>query len=122
MLSFPDRKIVSFFASLAERSSIAKSLFPRSALFRTRAFACPSREGTGHRETNDEIVETLRDLREHRVDVVTIGQHLQPSAKHAKIDWRVDPDEFRWFREQARRSASARSSCPLVRSSYRADR
>ena len=51
-------------------------------------------------ETNDEVVETLRDLREHGVDVVTIGQYLQPSAKHAKIDRWVHPDEFRWFREQ----------------------
>ena len=51
-------------------------------------------------ETNDEVVETMRDLREHGVDVVTIGQYLQPSAQHAKIDRWVHPDEFRWFREQ----------------------
>ena len=37
-------------------------------------------------ETNDEVVETMRDLRQHGVDVVTIGQYLQPSAKHAPID------------------------------------
>ena len=51
-------------------------------------------------ETNDEVVETMRDLRAHDVDVVTIGQYLQPSAKHATIDRWVHPDEFRWFREQ----------------------
>src|SRR5436309_13070258 len=51
-------------------------------------------------ETNDEVVDTLRDLRVHGVDVVTIGQYLQPSAKHAQIDRWVHPDEFRWFREQ----------------------
>ena len=51
-------------------------------------------------ETNDEVVETLRDLRANGVDVVTIGQYLQPSAKHARIDRWVHPDEFRWFREQ----------------------
>ena len=51
-------------------------------------------------EGNDEVVETMRDLREAGVDVVTIGQYLQPSAKHAKIDRWVHPDEFRWFREQ----------------------
>ena len=51
-------------------------------------------------ERNDEVVDTMRDLREHGVDVVTIGQYLQPSAKHAKIDRWVHPDEFRWFREQ----------------------
>src|SRR5207248_359594 len=46
-------------------------------------------------ETNGEVVETMSDLREHGVDVVTIGQYLQPSAKHAKIDRWVHPDEFR---------------------------
>ena len=51
-------------------------------------------------ETNDEIVETMRDLRGHGVDVVTIGQYLQPSGKHAAIDRWVHPDEFRWLREQ----------------------
>ncbi len=51
-------------------------------------------------ETNDEVVDTMRDLRENGVDVVTIGQYLQPSAKHATIDRWVHPDEFRWFREQ----------------------
>ncbi len=51
-------------------------------------------------ETNDEVVETLRDLRANGVDVVTIGQYLQPSSKHATIDRWVHPDEFRWFREQ----------------------
>jgi len=51
-------------------------------------------------ETNDEVIETMRDLRTHGVDVVTIGQYLQPSPKHAVIDRWVHPDEFRWFREQ----------------------
>src|ERR687883_176724 len=73
-------------------------------------------------ETNDEVVETMRDLREHGVDVVTIGQYLQPSAKHAKIDRWVHPDEFRWFREQGEALGfGSVFSGPLVRSSYRAD-
>jgi lipoic acid synthetase len=73
-------------------------------------------------ETNDEVVETLRDLRGHGVDVVTIGQYLQPSAKHAKIDRWVHPDEFRWFREQGEALGfGSVFSGPLVRSSYRAD-
>jgi lipoic acid synthetase len=73
-------------------------------------------------ETNDEVVETMRDLRANGVDVVTIGQYLQPSAKHAAIDRWVHPDEFRWFR--ARGEAMGFGSVfsgPLVRSSYRAD-
>jgi lipoyl synthase len=73
-------------------------------------------------ETNDEVVETMRDLRAHDVDVVTIGQYLQPSAKHAKIDRWVHPDEFRWFREQGEALGfGSVFSGPLVRSSYRAD-
>ena len=73
-------------------------------------------------ETNDEVVETMRDLREHGVDVVTIGQYLQPSAKHAAIDRWVHPDEFRWFREQGEAMGfGSVFSGPLVRSSYRAD-
>jgi lipoic acid synthetase len=73
-------------------------------------------------ETNEEVVDTMRDLREHGVDVVTIGQYLQPSAKHAKIDRWVHPDEFRWFREQGEALGfGSVFSGPLVRSSYRAD-
>ncbi len=73
-------------------------------------------------ETNDEVVETLSDLRTHGVDVVTIGQYLQPSARHAAIDRWVHPDEFRWFREQGEAMGfGSVFSGPLVRSSYRAD-
>ena len=73
-------------------------------------------------EGNDEIVETLRDLRAHGVDVVTIGQYLQPSSKHAPIDRWVHPDEFRWLREQGEELGfGSIFAGPLVRSSYRAD-
>jgi lipoic acid synthetase len=73
-------------------------------------------------ETNDEVVETLRDLRAHHVDVVTIGQYLQPSAKHTPIDRWVHPDEFRWFREQGESLGfGSVFSGPLVRSSYAAE-
>jgi lipoic acid synthetase len=71
-------------------------------------------------ETNDEVVDTMRDLRANGVDVVTIGQYLQPSAKHAQIDRWVHPDEFRWFREQGEELGfGSVFSGPLVRSSYR---
>src|SRR5438270_1330997 len=73
-------------------------------------------------ETNDEVVDTMRDLRANGVDVVTIGQYLQPSSKHAAIDRWVHPDEFRWFREQGEALGfGSVFSGPLVRSSYRAD-
>ena len=73
-------------------------------------------------ERNNEIVDTLRDLRAHGVDVVTIGQYLQPSSKHVPIDRWVHPDEFRWFREQGEALGfGSVFAGPLVRSSYRAD-
>ncbi len=73
-------------------------------------------------ETNEEVVETMRDLRTHNVDVVTIGQYLQPSSRHATIDRWVHPDEFRWFRERGEELGfGSVFSGPLVRSSYRAD-
>jgi lipoic acid synthetase len=73
-------------------------------------------------ETNDEVVETMQALRAHGVDVVTIGQYLQPSPKHAPIDRWVHPEEFRWLREQGEELGfGSVFSGPLVRSSYRAD-
>jgi lipoyl synthase len=73
-------------------------------------------------EANEEVVGTMSDLRAHDVDVVTIGQYLQPSSKHAQIDRWVHPDEFRWFREQGEALGfGSVFSGPLVRSSYRAD-
>ncbi len=73
-------------------------------------------------ETNDEVVDTMRDLRANGVDVVTIGQYLQPSAQHATIDRWVHPDEFRSLREQGEALGfGSVFAGPLVRSSYRAD-
>src|SRR3954466_5548554 len=73
-------------------------------------------------ETNEEVVDTMRDLRAHGVDVVTIGQYLQPSPQHATIDRWVHPDELRWLREQGEALGfGSVFAGPLVRSSYRAD-
>jgi lipoic acid synthetase len=93
----------------------AKELAPYSLLTKSGIIV-----GLG--ETNDEVVETMRDLRAHGVDVVTIGQYLQPSKQHAPIDRWVHPDEFRWFREQGEALGfGSVFSGPLVRSSYRAE-
>ncbi len=75
----------------------------------------------GMGETDDEIVETMRDLRAHDVDVVTIGQYLQPTAKHLPLDRWVPLESFRRFRaEGAAIGFGSVFAGPLVRSSYRA--
>jgi lipoic acid synthetase len=76
----------------------------------------------GMGETDDEVVETMADLRAHDVDVVTIGQYLQPSAKHLPLDRWVPLDSFRRFREAGvAMGFGSVFAGPLVRSSYRAE-
>jgi lipoic acid synthetase len=76
----------------------------------------------GMGETDDEIIETMRDLRARDVDVVTIGQYLQPSPRHLPLDRWVPLPSFRRFREEGEAMGfGSVFSGPLVRSSYRAD-
>jgi lipoyl synthase len=76
----------------------------------------------GMGETDDEIVETLADLRAYGVDVVTIGQYLQPTERHLPLDRWVPLDSFRRFREVGEQMGfGSVFSGPLVRSSYRAE-
>jgi len=76
----------------------------------------------GMGETDQDVAEIMRDLRDHRVDVVTIGQYLQPSDRHLPLDRWVTPAQFRWMREQGEAMGFASVFAgPLVRSSYRAD-
>ena len=74
-------------------------------------------------ETDDEIGETMRDLRARRVDLLTLGQYLRPTVNHLPVERWVHPDEFEAYR-QLGLSLGFRevASGPLVRSSYRADR
>lgn len=76
----------------------------------------------GMGETDDEVVATLHDLRAHDVDVVTIGQYLQPTEKHLPLDRWVPLDSFRRFREVGMELGfGSVFAGPLVRSSYRAE-
>jgi lipoyl synthase len=76
----------------------------------------------GMGESDDEIVATLEDLRRHGVDVVTIGQYLQPTERHLPLDRWVPLDSFRRFREAGEQMGfGSVFSGPLVRSSYRAE-
>ena len=72
-------------------------------------------------ETIDEIVQTMRDLRSASVDILTIGQYLQPTQKHVGIDRYYHPDEFARLREEGLALGFSHvESGPLVRSSYHA--
>lgn len=72
-------------------------------------------------ESDDEVVETLADLRAAGVDIVTLGQYLRPSGKHAPVDRYVEPDRFADYRRHAEQLGFAFvASGPLVRSSYHA--
>ena len=51
-------------------------------------------------ETDEEVVGVMRDLRDHRVDVVTIGQYLQPTEKHLPLDRWVTPEQFDALRDE----------------------
>jgi lipoyl synthase len=72
-------------------------------------------------ETDDEVVEAMRDLRSVGVDVVTIGQYLRPTPKHAPVARYVEPATFDAYAEVGKTLGFAYvASGPLVRSSYRA--
>lgn len=74
-------------------------------------------------ETFDEIVEVMKDLRAHDVDMITLGQYLQPSKDHLPVDRFVEPSEFDELGRIAEELGFQRvASGPLVRSSYHADK
>jgi lipoic acid synthetase len=73
-------------------------------------------------EDDDEILAVMRDLRAHAVDMLTIGQYLQPSAHHLAVRRYVEPAQFERFRAAAEGMGFRHAACgPLVRSSYHAD-
>ena len=72
-------------------------------------------------ETKDEIIETLQDLKKAKVDIVTIGQYLQPRIDLHEVEKYYHPSEFEEFREIGENLGLKMLSGPLVRSSYRAD-
>jgi lipoic acid synthetase len=77
----------------------------------------------GMGETDDEVLEAMRDLREAGCDLLTIGQYLQPTTMHLPVDRWVKPERFeRFAREGADLGFAHVESGPLVRSSYRAGR
>ncbi len=74
-------------------------------------------------ETKEEIIEVLKNMREHDIDMLTIGQYLQPSREHLPVMRYVEPDEFDEYSAVAKELGFVHAACgPLVRSSYHADK
>jgi lipoyl synthase len=92
--------------------------------FKQRHPNVPTKSGlmVGLGETDEEIVAVMRDLRAHDVDMLTIGQYLQPSPHHLPVERYVNPDVFGEFGREAERLGFRHAAIgALVRSSYHAD-
>ncbi len=93
--------------------------------FKTRHPSIPTKSGLmlGLGETDDEILGVMRDLRAHDVDLLTLGQYLQPSDGHLPVLRYVEPARFAQFEQEALAMGFRHAACgPMVRSSYHADR
>ena len=93
--------------------------------FKARCPAVATKSGlmVGLGETDEEILEVLRDLREHDTEMLTVGQYLAPSPHHLPVTRYVHPDVFLDYQRAALKLGFTAAACgPLVRSSYWADR
>jgi len=93
--------------------------------FKQRLPAVPTKSGLmlGLGETDAEVLEVMQRMREHQVDMLTLGQYLQPSRSHLPVQRFVHPDTFAMLAEQAKAMGFRNVAAgPLVRSSYHADR
>jgi lipoic acid synthetase len=92
--------------------------------FKASSPAVPTKSGlmVGLGETDEEILQVMRDMRDHGIDMLTIGQYLAPSAHHLPVRRYVHPDTFKMFEDQAYKMGFAHAAVgALVRSSYLAD-
>jgi len=93
--------------------------------FKARHPDVPTKSGlmVGLGESDDEILQTMRDMRAHVIDMLTIGQYLQPSTAHLPVLRYVHPDTFAHFEREAYAMGFRHAAVgALVRSSYHADR
>lgn len=92
--------------------------------FKARYPGIPTKSGLmlGLGEVDEEILEVMHDMREHAIDMLTLGQYLQPSKDHLPVKRFVSPENFKAFQQQADAMGFTNAACgPLVRSSYHAD-
>jgi lipoyl synthase len=93
--------------------------------FRKRVPGVPTKSGlmVGLGETDDEILAVMRDMRDHDIDMLTIGQYLAPTRHHLPVRRYVHPDTFALFEAKANELGFSHAAVgALVRSSYHADR
>lgn len=101
--------------------------FSLNLLKRFKAFAphVPTKSGVmvGLGETDEEILQVMRDMREHGIDMLTIGQYLAPSGHHLPVRRYVHPDTFKMFEAEAYKMGFTHAAVgAMVRSSYHADK
>ena len=92
--------------------------------FKRRNPNVPTKSGlmVGLGETDEEILEVMRDMRAHDIDMLTIGQYLAPSNHHLPVTRYVHPDTFKMFEEEAYKMGFTHAAVgAMVRSSYHAD-
>ncbi|MBV8272215.1 MAG: lipoyl synthase [Cupriavidus sp.] len=92
--------------------------------FKRRNPDVPTKSGlmVGLGETDEEILEVMRDMRAHDIDMLTIGQYLAPSNHHLPVTRYVHPDTFKMFEEEAYKMGFTHAAVgAMVRSSYHAD-
>jgi lipoyl synthase len=92
--------------------------------FKKRVPGVPSKSGlmVGLGETDEEILQVMRDMRAHDIDMLTIGQYLAPSGHHLPVRRYVHPDTFKMFEQEAIQMGFTHAAVgAMVRSSYHAD-
>lgn len=92
--------------------------------FKEQVPGVPTKSGimVGLGETDDEILQTMRDMRAHDIDMLTIGQYLAPSGHHLPVRRYVHPDTFKMFEREAQAMGFTHAAVgAMVRSSYHAD-
>ena len=91
-----------------------KALFPH----------VPTKSGlmVGLGETDEEILQVMQEMREHNIEMLTLGQYLAPSSSHLSVKRYVHPDTFKMFEEKAYEMGFTHAAVgAMVRSSYHAD-
>jgi lipoic acid synthetase len=94
-------------------------------LFRLKKGGMKTKSGImlGLGESKEEVIETLEDLRKVKVDIVTLGQYLQPTLSHLPVAEFIAPEQFEFYREIGLKMGFRHvESGPLVRSSYHAEK